>query len=80
MIQLVALMGYMEVANDNIAVLLFTCRLIIKSYYSIKLTRSNLFRVYFTNRKYLGGGGGGGGRGGGGGGLMERYLREVIDD
>ena len=54
-------------ANDNIAVLLFTCWKIIKLYYSIKLTRSNLFRLYFIKRNN-----------GGGGGLMERYLSEVI--
>ena len=49
MIQLVALMGYMwEVANDNIAVL--------KSHYSIELTWSNLFRLYFIKKNSWGGG------------------------
>ena len=37
-----------------------------KSYYLIKLTRSNLFRLYFIKKSNWGGG------------LMERYLREVI--
>ena len=53
MIQLVALMGYMwEVANDNIAVLYK----IVKSHYSIKLTWSNLFRLYFIKKNSWGGG------------------------
>ena len=38
----------------------------MKSYYSIKLTRSNLFRQYFIKKNNWEGG------------LMERYLREVI--
>ena len=40
---------------------------IIKFYYSTKLTRSNLFRLYFIKKNNRAGGG-----------LMERYLREVI--
>ena len=51
-----------EVANENVAVLLFTCWSIIKSYYSIKLSRSNLFRLYFIKKNNRGGGGGANGK------------------
>ena len=54
-----------EVANDNIVDLLFTYWKIIKFYYSIKLTWSNLFRLYFMKKNNWGGANG-------------RYLREVI--
>ena len=37
-----------------------------KSYHLVKLTCSNLFRLYFIKKNNWGGG------------LMERYLREVI--
>ena len=57
-----------EEANDNIAVLLFTRWKIIKSYYSIKLKRSNLFRLYFIKENNRGEGGR----------LMKRDLREMI--
>ena len=46
-----------EVANDTIVVFFFTCWQIIKSYHSIKLTQSNLFRLYFIKKNNWGGGG-----------------------
>ena len=39
-----------KVANGKILVFLFTCWLIMKSYSSRKLTRSNLFRLYFIEK------------------------------
>ena len=44
-----------EVANGKILVLLFRCWQIIKSNTSIKLTRSNLFRIQFIEKNNLGG-------------------------
>ena len=44
-----------EVANDKMLVLLFRCWQIIKSNSSIKLTRSNLFRVQFIEKNNWGG-------------------------
>ena len=49
MIKLVALIW--EVANGKMLVLLFRCCQIIKSNSSVKLTRSNLFRIQLTEKK-----------------------------
>ena len=43
-------MALWEVANGKISVLLFTSWWIIKSFSSMKLTRINLFRLYFTEK------------------------------
>ena len=54
-----------EVANGKMLVLLFRCWQIIKSNSSIKLTRSNLFRIQLIEKNNWGG-------------LMKRDLREMI--
>ena len=46
-----------EVANGKISGLLFTSCLIIKSYSSMKLARSDPFRVYLIAKDSLGKGG-----------------------
>ena len=47
-------MAMREVANGKISVLLFTSCEIIKSYSSMKLARSDPFRLYLTEKDNLG--------------------------